>query len=55
MASPANAADARHVTDAPLGASNGTTVPNDEVRSTTKPFRSESARMRAGAAPPREP
>ena len=55
MASPANAADARHVTDAPLGASNGTTVADDEVRSTTTPFRSERARMRAGAAPPREP
>ena len=51
MASPANAADARHVTDAPLGASNGTTVPDDEVRSVTSPFRSERARARAGAPP----
>jgi hypothetical protein len=51
MASPANAADARHVTDAPLGASNGTTVADDEVRSTTTPLRSERARTGAAGHP----
>ena len=58
MASPANAGDARHVMDAPLGASNGTTVPDDEVRSATRSatisFRSERAHMR-GRAAVREP